>query len=232
MSRLDRVRAVVFDAVGTLIHPEPPAAEVYAEVGRRHGSRLDVEEIRRRHRAAFAAEEARDRGGGLRTSEERERRRWRTIVATVLSDVADADCCFRELFEHFRRPRSWRCEPGAGRILTTLKGLGLAVGLASNYDRRLLDVVAGLPELAALEHVVISSQIGWRKPSPNFFEAVRAAIGRPAGEIIYVGDDPQNDYAGAREAGMSAVLFGAGAAADGVHRVERLDDLLPLLLAV
>src|SRR5262245_26831348 len=32
------VRAVVFDAVGTLITPDPPAPAVYSAVGRRHGS--------------------------------------------------------------------------------------------------------------------------------------------------------------------------------------------------
>src|SRR5207302_1039003 len=47
------VRAVFFDAVGTLIHPEPPAGAVYAEVGRRHGSRLTAAEIARRFAAAF-----------------------------------------------------------------------------------------------------------------------------------------------------------------------------------
>src|ERR1700693_3322915 len=32
------IRAVAFDAVGTLIHPDPPAGEVYAAVGPRFGS--------------------------------------------------------------------------------------------------------------------------------------------------------------------------------------------------
>ena len=40
------VRAVFFDAVGTMIHPDPPAATVYARVGRRFGSRLPAEAVR------------------------------------------------------------------------------------------------------------------------------------------------------------------------------------------
>ena len=37
------IEAVVFDAVGTLLHPEPSAVEVYAEVGRRQGTRHTAE---------------------------------------------------------------------------------------------------------------------------------------------------------------------------------------------
>ena len=38
------LRAVVFDAVGTLIVPNPSVAEVYGDVGRRHGSRYRPEQ--------------------------------------------------------------------------------------------------------------------------------------------------------------------------------------------
>src|SRR5689334_3886912 len=102
------VRAVFFDAVGTLIHPEPPAPVVYAEVGRSFGSRLTPAEIAARFRTAFAREDALDLAAGLRTNEERERRRWRHIVGAVLDDVSDAGGCFEELFAHFGRPAAWR----------------------------------------------------------------------------------------------------------------------------
>src|SRR5437763_10039141 len=105
---LDGVRAVVFDSVGTLIFPEPSAAAVYARVGKAHGSRLGRGAIGPRFTTAFRRQEALDRAAGLRTSEEREDERWRTIVAEVLPDVADPDGCFRELFAHFGQPDAWR----------------------------------------------------------------------------------------------------------------------------
>src|SRR5438132_1602800 len=95
------IRAVFFDAVGTLIYPEPNAADVYTAVGRRYGSRLTTEVIAPRFRSAFQAEEALDLRNDLRTYEAREVLRWRRIVAAVLDDVSDAEACFRELFEHF-----------------------------------------------------------------------------------------------------------------------------------
>ena len=68
----ERIRAVFFDAVGTLIFPDPPAAEVYAGVALRHGLKLDSELIRKRFIESFNAEEAFDREHDWVTSEERE----------------------------------------------------------------------------------------------------------------------------------------------------------------
>jgi putative hydrolase of the HAD superfamily len=202
------VRAVFFDAVGTLIHPEPSAAVVYATVARALDSRLSEEEIATRFRTAFAREDARDRANGWRTSEERERQRWRGIVAKVLDDVADGECCFLELFTHFGRPEAWRCDPETAGILTELERRGYVLGMASNYDARLNGVVAGLPELRPLRHVVTSSEVGWRKPAREFFDALLGRVGLAPSQVLYVGNDRANDYEGALAAGLRAMLIG------------------------
>ena len=201
------VRAIFFDAVGTLIVPAPPAAEVYAEIGRRHGSRLPLDVIGTRFRAAFRAEEEFDWRNDLRTDEEREVRRWRRIVDEVLDDVTDGEAVFRELFEYFSRPSAWHCDPDAGAVLAELARRGYRLGLASNYDRRLRSVVAGLPALRPLQHLVISSEVGWRKPAREFFDAVVQEASVPAGQVLFVGDDPVNDGEGARAAGLRALLL-------------------------
>ncbi len=214
------IRAIFFDAVGTLIHPEPPAAAVYAAVGRRFGSRLTETEIALRFRTAFARQEALDRAAGWQTSEERERQRWRDIVGEVLDDVSDKERCFEELFNHFSRPGAWRCEPGVFDILNDL-GRAYTVGVASNYDARLHSLLQALPDLRPIQQVIISSEVGWRKPAPQFFLALSIRVGYPPAEILFVGDDPVNDYGGARAAGLPAVLIGKGDIHDlGLLRVE------------
>jgi putative hydrolase of the HAD superfamily len=205
------VRAIVFDAVGTVIHPEPPASAVYAAVGRRFGSRLSAAAIAPRFRAAFARQEALDRDAGLRTSEEREVERWRQIVGEVLTDVTDPGGCFAELYAHFARPEAWRADPDAAPTLQELAARGYVLGVASNYDRRLRSVVAGMPALRPVQHLVISSEVGWRKPAREFFAALCRSVGRDAGQILFVGDDRANDYDGARAAGLKALLVGGEA---------------------
>lgn len=208
-----RLQAIFFDAVGTLLHPEPSAAEVYAQVGHAFGSTRSPAEIRTRFKASFRQQEEIDRANGNRTSEAREIARWRTIVGDVLSDVTDAEACFQHLYDHFARPASWRVEAEAGAVLATLDAAGYVLGMASNFDQRLHAVLAGFPELAPLRQVVVSSEVGHRKPSPLFFaELVRRTELEPAA-ILLVGDDPYNDVAGAEAAGLRAIRF-AGALPD------------------
>jgi putative hydrolase of the HAD superfamily len=202
---MSRTRAVFFDAVGTLIHPEPDAATVYAEVGRRFGTGLDAATSRLRFREAFARQDAIDREHDWRTDERRELERWRTIVGEVLPDVDDTEACFRELYEHFSRPANWRCDAELAAAALRLRRRGVVVGIASNFDERLRRVLAGWPRLAELP-CVISAEVGWRKPSPRFFEAMARAAGLEINRIVYVGDDRVNDYDAARACGCTAYL--------------------------
>jgi putative hydrolase of the HAD superfamily len=224
---LSNIQAVVFDAVGTLIHPEPPAPLVYAAVGARFGSRLTPHTIAGRFAAAFQREEDADLAAGLRTSEDREQERWRGIVAAVLDDVTDPEACFGDLYHHFSRSEAWRCEPAAVATLKQLTRLGYRLGLASNYDARLRGVLAGLSILPPIAHLVISSEIGWRKPAPAFFARVCQELALPADHVLYVGDDLVNDYAAAGAAGLRAILFDPeNQAPPNVIRINRLKSLL------
>lgn len=199
--------AVALDAVGTLIHPDPPAIDVYAAVAHRYRSRLSHADIRTRLIAAFAEQERLDHHHGLATSEQRELQRWQTIVAQVLDDVCDPAGCFTELYKHFARPSAWRCEPGTAQLLTRLRDAGYALAIASNYDHRLHSVIAGLVDLAAIRTVVISSEVGWRKPAPAFFAQLCTTLALAPDRVLYVGDDFANDFDGARQAGLAALLF-------------------------
>jgi putative hydrolase of the HAD superfamily len=204
----DTLRAVFFDAVGTLLFPEPSALGVYAETALRYGLALTPAQVRERFLAAYQREEERDAAAGWATSEERERQRWHRIVIATLAGVPDPEACYRHLFNHFAEPGAWRVAPGARTVLTALHARGLALGLGSNYDARLWSVLAGFPELALLgDRVLISAAIGVRKPGARFFREMSRAAGCDVPEVLFVGDDVANDYEGARAAGMSAVLL-------------------------
>jgi putative hydrolase of the HAD superfamily len=220
------VRAVFFDAVGTLIHPEPAAADAYHLIGGRHGSRLSLNEVRARFAAAFREEEVFDAGQGHRTDEQREVQRWQRIVRRVLDDVAPTGGCFGELYDHFARSDAWRLEADAARLVGALRGAGYRVGLASNFDHRLRDVVAGLTDLPPLDHLGISSEIGWKKPARPFFAALSELTGLSPGEILLVGDDLDNDFHGARAAGLHALMLDPRDRCGVAPRIRSLGELL------
>jgi putative hydrolase of the HAD superfamily len=227
MSRLipDGVQALFFDAVGTILHPHPPASVVYAEVGRRQGSRLDESEIALRFRTAFQRQEELDRAAGWRTSEEREVARWRNIVGHVLYDSPNPEACFQKLWDHFSRPSSWRVEPDTTQVLSALRRSGYELGVASNFDHRLCTVAAGLPEFKLFAHIAVSAELTWRKPAREFFAALSTQTSLGPGRILVVGDDRINDYEGARAACMHAILVDPAFRYPEAIRIERLAEL-------
>lgn len=231
-----RPRWIVFDAVGTLLYPEPPAAVVYHAWASQFGSRLTLSQVRRRldevlrrdalgraagsHRpvrsgrrglSAWAECRLRVRGGPLwrpRTTQGRERLRWRKIVRQVLDDVSGAQGrrLFARLWHHFRRPEHWRLYPEVPGVLAALQRAGYHLAVASNFDRRLRDVVRGHAALAPLEALCLSSELGFSKPDLRFFRAAQRRLGATGKELLMVGDQVLCDQAGAAACGWQTWL--------------------------
>jgi putative hydrolase of the HAD superfamily len=201
---LEGIRWILFDAVGTLIYADPPVADAYHAAGQAFGSKLTRDEIRRRFPLALAAEHGENRS----TSEAHERERWRRIVANVISDVGDAtNEVFEYLWQHFAQPRHWRLFDDVRPALSELRRRGFHLGIASNFDGRLHHIVQNLPELVACDAVFVSSEIGYTKPDPRFFAAVKNQLGATPSQIALVGDDFVADIQGSTAAGWRAILL-------------------------
>lgn len=202
------IRAVLFDAVGTLLLPREPVAATYCRFVRAYGSRLDESEVALRFAAALA-DDLREE-----TSEEQEGLRWRQIVVQSLPDLdpRHVEPLFEQLWEYFGQSGSWLLSEEVPPVWQRLTEAGLTLGIASNFDSRLDGVLLGHPPLSRSPWCFVSSRIGFRKPSPKFFQAIEQQLGLSPGEIMLVGDDLRNDYEAARTAGWQAVLICAGAA--------------------
>jgi len=201
------LRWVVLDAVGTTIYPAPGVEEAYARAAAAQGLAFSAAEVQVRFKNALAAQSAIDRAAAYRTSEERERSRWRAIVTDVFGDAVKADAAFDDLWRHFASPHAWRCYADVGHACARLRRRGFRLAMASNFDVRLRQLVAGLPELRDVELLVISSEVGWLKPAPQFFAALLEKLNARPAEVLYIGDDVRNDFEAARTAGLPALLL-------------------------
>lgn len=225
------IRAVLFDAVGTLFHSQPSITRVYADAGARAGLVLSEAEIGERFLAAFRRHFGRPAAGApaeqTTTSEEIEYARWRRIVADVFVELPDAaGRLFESLWEHFARGSSWRLFDDVAPTWMALAARGLRIGIASNYDRRLLSVVSELPPLAACRHVYHSAGVGHAKPGVAFFRVIESDLGLGPDELLFVGDDRVNDYEGAAHAGWRSLWLGRHRPSEGPHHIQSLLDLL------
>lgn len=224
-------RVILFDAVGTLLYPDPPVAQAYATTGRLFGSQLEEIEISRRFRQALKASWASSKGDRS-TCEEFERQRWRQVVTDVFDDVINQqEALFESLWNHFSLPAHWRLFGDVVSTWSELSARGYTLGIASNFDERLRGLLAGLPPLGNCRHLFISSHIGYSKPDPRFYSAVARQLELPANEILMVGDDYQNDVIGSRAAGMSAIWLRRGEASTSpaTNTIGQLTEMLSLL---
>lgn len=202
-----RPRWVAFDAVGTLLVPEPSVPVAYHAAGQRHGSRLDVGAVAEGFARVYRQRTNPKLLDRLQTSEDNERIWWQRVVREVFPDVADPLALHADLHDHFARPDAWRLCDDAAATIQSLQMSGIQVALASNFDARLHAIGAGHPGLKSIEVRVVSSEVGWRKPAREFYTALALACRARLEEILMVGDDRDCDFNGAKAAGLSALLI-------------------------
>ncbi|MEU9101030.1 HAD family hydrolase [Streptomyces sp. NPDC048361] len=200
-----QVRVLALDFVGTLAgHGPAPDGQCVADVLRTMPGALVPDTFAGRFDSVTRRFRLTDQARGVRTSFTARLRRaahdcgavvpdLRLAVEAVFSVVPDAGV-----------------DPRAAQALRVLRGTGLSCVLASNTDRphsvRLRTLrAAGIAD--CFDALVLSSALGLRKPDPRFYATVTQAAGCPPEDILFVGDNPENDATAPHAFGMSAVLI-------------------------
>ena len=109
--------------------------------------------------------------------------------------------------------------------------------LVSNFDHAAWGhrLIARLELAQHFDHVVISDELGVRKPHPRLFTEPAARLGVAPERVLFVGDTPESDVVGAAAVGMrTAWIRPVGkpwpaAIAPPDHEIEHLRELLPLV---
>ena len=223
------IRVVTFDAGNTLIRLSRPVGVTYAAVAKRFGAELNPIDLEHGFRAAWKTASRLPDVPGPRDDDGRSS--WRDIVLQTLEnarvEVEPFNDFFDAVYQEFALPGVWRLEPGALELLQDLRSAGFRLGIISNFDRRLYEILKHVGVLDLFEQIVVSSQVGAEKPSPRIFEeALRRFAVEPA-ELLHVGDDEKADGDGARAIGIQAFILGfAGSGLRGLR--ERVGLAAPL----
>lgn len=221
------IRYILFDAAGTLIYPEPSVATAYEAVGKSHGLLLNAGEIKPRFAAAYAR--VFRQATNLSTDEAVERQRWRAVVAEVFYESPQlVDELLEQLWQHFARPEHWPLFEDVMPAWTALVARGYWLGIASNFDGRLRQILAGHACLSSCRQIFVSTELGCSKPSQEFFRAIQRRLEVPPEKILIVGDDEENDVLAPRRAGwQSMALDRTGSSRGSLSSLLELTDCLP-----
>jgi putative hydrolase of the HAD superfamily len=217
------LRAVLLDSLGTLVELDSPVPRLQAAL-QRLGFGVQEERVA----AAFGAEvayyvEHHVEGRDHSTLAELRNR----CAAVFLDELGIPELPLPEVRDALVDSLRFRPFEDAAPALRELRSRGLKLVVVSNWDCSLREVLdrAGLMDL--VDDAVSSAEAGAAKPDPAPFRAALAAAQCQPGQAVHVGDSEENDLAGARAAGIRAVLLRRHGARDG--EIATLADLAAVL---
>ena len=221
------VRAVLFDALGTLVALEPPGPRLRLALRELGGVDVGPEAADRASQAEIAHYLVHHMEGADEAGLERLRDDCAAVMGEALGvPELDQATVRRAMLESLELAPF----PDAAPALRALRGRGLRLVVASNWDCSLPVWLqrAGLGEL--LDGAVSSAVVGEPKPATAVFRAALALAGAAAEEAVHVGDSVENDVRGARGAGIRALLIvRGGERPKGVESVGSLEELPSLI---
>ena len=99
-------------------------------------------------------------------------------------------------------------EPGVEDWMRYLISRHIRIGIGS--DATAMQQILKLEKLGLLKYVdfmVTSEEAGVEKPDQRFFERLNEKTACLPGEVMFIGDNPKKDYAGAVNAGYNGVWY-------------------------
>ncbi|HEY6886540.1 MAG TPA: HAD-IA family hydrolase [Solirubrobacter sp.] len=224
MAQESTPRAILLDALGTLLSFEPPAPHLRAALLERTGA--DIGEAGAK--AAIRAEIAYYRAHLHEGIDLEKLHALRLRCAEAMGLPFALDVAFDALMASLR----FHAYADSAPVLRALRERGLRTVVVSNWDWSLHERLqeTGLAEL--VDGAVASAEVGSAKPDGAIFAAALRIAGTRAEETWHVGDTPEADVAGALAAGIRPILIARDESQgplDGVTTVRSLAELIPLL---
>lgn len=219
----DRIRCVLFDLYGTLLdvrlNEDSPAlwdglAIAIRRCGGGVGSPMDVHA---RFRQILHDEASRRQEGFLMEPA------FRRLLASfgAADNVASLGRTFRQL-----STEELTIRPYARPLFERLRQHFCAIGIVSNTEAVLTRFdLDRFPMLLSTDTIVLSSDVGVRKPDPRIFHIALDRLHAEAASAVVVGNSLSEDIEGALRAGLRAIYVD-----DKANRIEPMcDQMTPVL---
>ncbi len=230
----NKVEIVFFDAGETLLHPDPSFHELFVDVCARKGYEVDVEQVLKiQQRLAPHLVELAEETGITAPSLDADDSLtfWSHLYRRLLGELGIEDeTLVRDMYGTFSSTSSYRLFDDVLPALERLTEMGYRLGLISNFEEWLEEMLVELEVGHLFDVSVISGAEGMEKPDPEIYRRALTKAGVDPNFAVHVGDSPANDIDPARAVGIMAVLLDRyNRYPDMSPRVRALTDLPDLL---
>lgn len=208
------LKLITFDVTDTLISLKAPVGHYYAKIGGIHGIHASPEKLSENFKTVFkklcvAYPNYGEGNIGWQ-------KWWKKLVFSTFQNsitsqslsTSTMDIITERMIEDFKTDKCWRLVDGAENLLEKLMSKNVTLGVISNSDPRLVDILNSLKINAYFRFILTSYDSKCEKPSYKIFQnAENLMQGVNKSEILHVGDNPILDFMGARNAGWKALLI-------------------------
>ena len=225
---------MLFDAGETLVHPAPSFPELFSAVLLREGHVRDPAEVVAASSAVYDRfSEAARQVDLWTTSADRSRVFWLDVYGRMLRalELPSRDGLRDVLYREFTDLANYAMFDDVPPTLDALERAGVTIGIVSNFEAWLEDLLLRLGVRDRFPIRVISGVEGIEKPDPEIYRLALERAEVAAAEAAFVGDNPEFDVEPAAALGMTPVLIdrrGRHPDAGGL-RVTDLRDLVATL---
>lgn len=204
-------KVIFFDAMGTLFELKSSVGSIYQQYALKYGVEGDDRAIEQAFLQSFKdAPPLAFTTANFSLIKAQEFNWWKNVVAAtfaqldLLDKFGDFTEFFREIYFYFTTKAPWCLFPDTIPTLQKWQNLGVQLGIISNFDSRLLQLLDDLNLTHFFTSVTISSLAGFAKPEANIFKIALAKHQVAADQAWHIGDSLEEDYQGARKAGISS----------------------------
>jgi putative hydrolase of the HAD superfamily len=207
-------KVIFFDAVGTLFGIKGSVGEIYGEIASKHGVVVSSQEIDNAFSKAFSqASPLAFAGLDSLNIPQQEYQWWYGIAESVFEQVGILDkfknfeLFFQELYVYFATKKPWELYLDTINTLEKWQQNQVELGIISNFDTRIYQVLELLKIKPYFTSITISSEVGSAKPDPIIFKTALAKHNCSPEQAWHIGDSLNEDYQGAKSVGIKAFLL-------------------------
>jgi putative hydrolase of the HAD superfamily len=234
--RCEVIKVIFFDAGGTILEPYPTFAEAFTRICRAHGYEVAPADVQSVFHRVGTAQVARETGVvNATTSAESSQIFWRHLYTLFLNALGISDEALRDnLLQTFSDKASYKLFPEVLDSFEQLRRAGYRLGLISNFEGWLEEVLVEEKAGDMFDVKVISGVEGVEKPDPLIYRLAISRADVEPGECVHVGDSIANDLEPAASVGMKVVMMDRSDSFPDIAfpRIARLDELPGLVPAL
>ncbi len=207
-------KVIFLDAVGTLFGVKGSVGEVYSYLAKQVQVECDAAILETAFYKQFKkAPPLAFPGMDVMDVSDSEYQWWYQVAyhtykeANIMDQFRDFDGFFRQLYDYFATPHPWFLYTDVFPALQHWQQQGIALGIISNFDSRIYEVLDIFGLTNFFQTITISSTTGIAKPDPNIFMTALEKHDCQPQEAWHIGDSKKEDYQGAKSAGIKAFLL-------------------------